>query len=94
MKKRVSGTWRVGNLLWGIYHTDREYAHTRGGPLRTVVEAPTRHAAEKLAADLGFGYAWARPVTEEEAQRAQWRRVRSTERSSEGAQGRKRSTRH
>ena len=34
-------TPKAGNQLWGIYHTDREYARELGDPLRTVVEAPT-----------------------------------------------------
>jgi len=34
-----------GNQLWGIYHTDREYAREHGDPLRTVIEAPTKLAA-------------------------------------------------
>ena len=42
--------------LWGIYHLDREYAHSLGDPLLTVVEAPSKLAAEqeeiKLADDL------------------------------------------
>jgi len=41
-----------------------------GDPLRTVVEAPSKLAAEQAAARLGFGEPWAHPVTAEEAQRA------------------------
>lgn len=48
--------------LWGIYHTDREYAHTLGDPLRTTVEAPTKIAAEEAAAKLGFSEPWAHPI--------------------------------
>jgi hypothetical protein len=48
--------------LWGIYHTDREYARTLGDPLRTTVEAPIKIAAEEAAAKLGFSDAWAHPV--------------------------------
>lgn len=58
--------------LWGIYHTDREYAHSLGDPLRTVVEASSKLAAEEEAARLGFGDPWAHPVTLEEALKAQW----------------------
>ena len=29
---------KSGNQLWGIYHTDQEYAHAMGDPLRIVVE--------------------------------------------------------
>jgi hypothetical protein len=58
--------------LWGIYHTDREYARELGDPLRTVVEAPTKLIAEETAARLGFGDPWAHPVSSEEMSRAQW----------------------
>src|SRR5438034_10820396 len=61
-----------GNQLWGIYFTDREYARVMGDPLRTVVEAPTKLAAEETAARLGFSEPWAHPVRSEVAQRAQW----------------------
>jgi hypothetical protein len=66
-------TLKPGNQLWGIYHTDREYAREVGDPLRTVVEAPTKIAAEEAAARLGFSDPWAHPVTAAEAQGAQWR---------------------
>ena len=58
--------------LWGIYYTDREYAREMGDPLRTVVEAPTKIAAEEQAARLGFSEPWAHPVTLEEAIKARW----------------------
>jgi len=58
-------TVNAGNKLWGIYHTDREYAHTLGDPLRTTVEAPTKIAAEEAAAKLGFSEPWAHPVAPE-----------------------------
>lgn len=58
--------------FWGIYYTDREYARLMGDPLRTVVEAPTKLAAEKSAARLGFSEPWAHPVPPEEVQRAGW----------------------
>lgn len=61
-----------GNLLWGIYYTDREFARVMADPLRTVIEAPTKLAAEEAAARLGFGDAWAHPVTAEQAKQAQW----------------------
>ena len=51
--------------LWGIYHTDREYARGIGDPLRTTVEAPTKIAAEKTAAKLGFSDPCAHPVETE-----------------------------
>ena len=53
--------------LWGIYYTDREYAREIGDPLRTVVEATSKDAAEETARRYGFTEAWAHPVTEEEA---------------------------
>jgi len=67
----TTATLKPGNQLWGIYNTDREYARVMGDPLRTVVEAPTKLAAEEAAARLGFSEPWAHPVTSEVAQRAQ-----------------------
>ena len=64
-------TLKPGNQRWGIYHTDREHARVMGDPLRTVVEAPTKLAAEEAAARLGFSERWAHPVASEEVQRAQ-----------------------
>jgi hypothetical protein len=64
-----------GNQLWGIYFTDREYAREIGDPLRRVIEAPTKLAAEEEATRLGFGDPWAPPVTPEQARRlleTQW----------------------
>jgi hypothetical protein len=58
-------TANTENKLWGIYHTDREYARTIGDPLRTTVEAPTEAAAEEAAARLGFSNPWAHPVAPE-----------------------------
>jgi len=58
---------KSGSQLWGIYHTDREYARTLGDPLRTPVEAPTKIAAEEAAAKLGFSNPWAHPVAPEVA---------------------------
>ena len=58
-------TANADNKLWGIYHTDREYARTLGDPLRTTVEAPTKTAAEEAAAKLGFSDPWAHPVAPE-----------------------------
>jgi hypothetical protein len=63
---------KPGNQLWGIYHTDREYAREHGDPLRTVVEASTKLAAEELAARLGFGESWAHPIKAEEVEHAEW----------------------
>jgi hypothetical protein len=61
-----------GNQLWGIYFTDREYTRLLGDPLRTVVEAPTKRAAEEAAGKLGFESPWAHPVTAEQAKQALW----------------------
>ena len=61
-----------GNQLWGIYHTDHEYAREIGAPLRPVIEAPTKQAAEETAGKLGFESPWAHPVTAEQARNAQW----------------------
>ena len=58
--------------LWGIYYVDREYAHGQGDPLRTVVQAATKEEAEREAVRLGFDSPWAHPVTETEAQEAEW----------------------
>ena len=68
----TTATLKPGNQLWGIFFTDREYAREIGDPLRTVVEAPTKIAAEETAARLGFSEPWAHPVTYEVARQAQW----------------------
>ena len=52
-------------MIWGIYHTDREYARTLDDPLRTTVEAPTKADAEQVAARLGFSNPWAHQVAPE-----------------------------
>ncbi len=62
---------KPGNQHWGIYHTDREFAREVGDPIRTVVEAPTKLAAEEAAAKLGFSNPWAHPITAEQAKRQQ-----------------------
>jgi hypothetical protein len=68
----TTATPKPGNQLWDIYHTDREYARVMGDPLRTVIEAPTKLAAEEEAARLGFSDPWAHPVAATELRRAQW----------------------
>ena len=68
----TTATLKPGNQLRGIYHTDREDARVVGDPLRTVVEAPTKLAAEEEAARLGFNEPWAHPVAATESRRAQW----------------------
>ena len=65
-------TPKPGSQLWGIYHTDREYARELGDPIRTVVEAPNKLIAEETAARLGFGDPWAHPVNSLQARHAQW----------------------
>ncbi len=72
MSMSTTATLKPGNQLWGIYHTDREYARVMGDPLRTVIEAPTKLAAEEAAARLGFSEPWAHPITSGEVRRAQW----------------------
>ena len=67
----TTATLKPGNQLWGIFFTDREYAREIGDPLRTVVEAPTKIAAEEAAMRLGFGDPWAHSVTAEQARHAQ-----------------------
>ena len=62
---RTSAPLKYGQQLWGIYHTDREYARSLGDPLRTTVEAPTKIAEEEEAAKLGFNNPWAHPVAPE-----------------------------
>lgn len=63
---------KPGNHLWGIYHTDREFARELGDPLRTVIEAPTKAAAEEAAVRLGFNEPWSHPVAHEEIKNARW----------------------
>lgn len=72
MNRTPTLTPQTGNRLWGIYHTDREYAREQGDPLRMVIEARTKIAAEDLAAHLGFSEPSAQPITVEQAKRAQW----------------------
>ena len=74
--------------LWGIYHQDREYARELGDPLRTVIVAPSKEEAERQAVDLGFDCPWAHPVTQSEAQKAEWlplqrARINSTARNTQ-----------
>ena len=57
---------KPGEQLWGIYFTDREYAREMGDPLRAVVAAPTKIAAEEAAARLGLSSAWAHPLIVEQ----------------------------
>ena len=68
----TTATPKLGNQLWGIYYTDREHARLMGDPLRTVVEAPTKLAAEEIAGKLGLESPWAQPVTAEQAKQALW----------------------
>lgn len=61
----TTATLKPRNQLWGIYHTDREYARELGDPLRTTIEAPTKIAAEEAAAKLGFNDPRAHPIAPE-----------------------------
>jgi len=72
MSTTATQTAQPGNKLWGIYYTDREYARLLGDPLRTVIEAPTKHAAEEAAGKLGFESPWTHPVTAEQTKQALW----------------------
>ena len=72
MSTTATQTAKPRNQLWGIYYTDREYAREVGDPLRTVIEAPTKIAAEEHAARLGFGDPWVHRVISEQAKEAQW----------------------
>jgi len=67
----TSTTEKAEGQIWGIYHTDREHARELGDPLRTTIEAPTKIAAEKAAAQLGFSEPWAHPIAPEVATLAQ-----------------------
>ena len=58
--------------LWGIYYSDQEFARELGDPIRTVVEAPSKLAAEEAAANLGFTDPCAHPVTYEQIKDARW----------------------
>jgi hypothetical protein len=71
-------TPKPSNQLWGIHYTDREYAREHGDPLRTVIEAPTKLAAEEEAARLGFSDPWAHLVTPDRVSQAQWLPMRRT----------------
>lgn len=68
----TSTTEKADRQLWGIYYTDREYARLLGDPLRTVVEASSKSAAEEAAGKLGFESPWAHPVTAEQIPQALW----------------------
>jgi hypothetical protein len=76
MSTNAAPTPKPGQQLWGIYHTDQEYARVVGNLLRTVVEATTKLAAEEAAARLGFGDACASSITAEQARQAQWPHMR------------------
>jgi len=68
----TSTTEKAAGQLWGIYYTDREYARLLGDPLRTVVEASSKSAADEAAGKLGFESPWAHPVTTEQITQALW----------------------
>ena len=67
----TSPTPNTGDRLWGIYFTDREYAHKMGDPLLGVVAAPTKIDAEKEAVRRHLPDAWAHPLTDEQVKSIQ-----------------------
>jgi len=77
VNKDATGTERQKKQFWGIYYTDREYAREMGDPLRTVVEAPTKAAAENAALKLGLNNPWAHPVKAEDIEHARWLPLKS-----------------
>jgi hypothetical protein len=88
---KTSTTQSTDRQLWGIYYTDREYARLLGDPLRAVVEASSKSAAEEAAGKLGFESPWAHPVTAEQIPQALWiapsppkRRQKSVRQTSRG----------
>lgn len=72
MKRKARSAAKRRNRLWGIYHSDRDYARQLGNPIRTVVRAPSKIVAEEEAARRGFGDGLARPITPKQARQAQW----------------------
>jgi hypothetical protein len=68
----TSTTQTSRSQLWGIYYTDRKYACLLGDPLRTVVAAPTKSAAEEAAGKLGFESPWAHPISAKQSHKALW----------------------
>jgi hypothetical protein len=66
MNQSMLPTPRPDDQLWGIYFTDREYAREMGDPLRAVVAATTKIAAEEAATRLGLDAPWAHPLTAEQ----------------------------
>ena len=62
----MSPTPKPGEQLWGIYFASREYARVMGDPLRAVIAAPTKIAAEEAATQLGLNDTWAHPLTVEQ----------------------------
>lgn len=65
-KQFTMPTPKPGELLWGIYYTDREYARVTGDPMLGIVAAPTKSAAEAAAVRQGLPDAWASPLTTEQ----------------------------
>ena len=63
VKNNNSSPSKREKLLWGIYHANPREARVLSDPLRTIVQATTRIEAEEIAASLGFGDAWAHPVS-------------------------------
>lgn len=50
------------SILWGIYYKERELAPGMDDPLRTIIQATSKHDAELQARLLGFDSPWAHPL--------------------------------
>lgn len=57
---------KPGEQLWGITFNDAEWAREMGDPLRAVIAAPTKIAAEEAATQLGLESVWAYPLSDEQ----------------------------
>jgi hypothetical protein len=77
MNQSTLPTPKPDEELWGIYFTNREYAREKGDPLRTIVAAPTKTAAEESALRLGLESPWAHPLTAEQIKSIRESTVRS-----------------
>lgn len=86
MNETAIPTLKPGDKLWGIYFTDREHAREMGDPLRTVVAAPTKLAAEEAANRLGFDSAWANPLPPEQARQIRGTATQPSQQSSTARQ--------
>ena len=66
MNESTLPTIKPGEQFWGIYFAPLEYARVKGDPLRAVIAASTKIAAEEAASGLGLDHAWAHPLTAEQ----------------------------